>query len=193
MPLAGSAEQTALSVLGWLPYARDLPVTREGGWVTRGRMPRARRRLPLGEASGERHHVTVLFCDLVNSTGIAARLDAEEWPDLVGAYLDAASAAVTEMGGKVAKKLGDGLMTLFGYPVAQENDAERVVRAALSIQRALAEMNRKNAGNGKVGACRRIGPNSIAVPVKLLLSRERSRRGGPVVSVSYRQLSVMRL
>jgi class 3 adenylate cyclase len=52
----------------------------------------------------------VMFCDLVDSTGIAARLDAEEWRDLVGAYLDAASTAVTEMGGKVAKKLGVGLM-----------------------------------------------------------------------------------
>ena len=56
---------------------------------------------------------------------------------------------MTEMGGKVAKKLGDGLMAIFGYPVAQENDAERAVRAALSIQRALAELNRKNAGSGK--------------------------------------------
>jgi hypothetical protein len=53
------------------------------------------------EAAGERRHVTVLFCDLVDSTGIAAKLDAEEWRDLVGAYLDAASTAVTEMGGKV--------------------------------------------------------------------------------------------
>jgi class 3 adenylate cyclase len=62
------------------------------------------------EATGERRHVTVMFGDLVDSTGIAARLDAEEWRDLVGAYLDAASTAVMEMGGKVAKKLGDGLM-----------------------------------------------------------------------------------
>ena len=58
------------------------------------------------------------------------------------------------MGGKVAKKLGDGLMALFGYPVAQENDAERAVRAALAIQRALAELNRKNADTGKASACR---------------------------------------
>jgi class 3 adenylate cyclase len=98
------------------------------------------------EAAGERRHVTVMFCDLVDSTGISAKLDAEEWRDLVGAYLDAASDAVTEMGGKVAKKLGDGLMALFGYPVAQENDAERAARAALSIQRALAELNRRNEG-----------------------------------------------
>ena len=98
-----------------------------------------------------------MFCDLVGSTSISAGLDAEEWRDLVGAYLDAASAAVTEMGGHVAKKLGDGLMALFGYPVAQENDAERAARAALSIQRALAEVNRKNAGSGKPALNARIG------------------------------------
>ena len=76
-----------------------------------------------------------MFCDLVDSTGIAARLDAEEWRDLVGAYVDAASTAITEMGSKVAKKLGDGLMALFGHPVAQENDAERAVRASQASRR----------------------------------------------------------
>jgi class 3 adenylate cyclase/predicted ATPase len=109
------------------------------------------------EAAGERRYVTVMFCDLVDSTGISAKLDAEEWRDLVGSYLDAASEAVTEMGGHVAKKLGDGLMALFGYPVAQENDAERAARAALSIQRALAEVNRKNASAGKPALNARIG------------------------------------
>src|ERR1700730_18178083 len=112
------------------------------------------------EAIGERRHVTVMFCDLVDSTGIAAKLDAEEWRDLVGAYLDAASTAVTEMDGKVAKKLGDGLMALFGYPVAQENDAERAVRAALAIQRALADQNRKNEGSGKPVLAARIAIES---------------------------------
>jgi len=115
---------------------------------------------PAAEAAGERRYLTVMFCDLVDSTGIAARLDAEEWRDLVGAYLDAASAAVTEMGGHVAKKLGDGLMSLFGYPVAQENDSERAVRAALSIQRALAELNRKNAGSGTPALAARIAVES---------------------------------
>jgi class 3 adenylate cyclase/predicted ATPase len=112
---------------------------------------------PVTEAVGERRHITVMFCDLVGSTSISAGLDAEDWRDLVGAYLDAATAAVTEMGGHVAKKLGDGLMVLFGYPVAQENDAERAARAALSIQRALAEVNRKNAGSGKPSLNARIG------------------------------------
>ena len=103
----------------------------------------------VAQAAGERRYLTVMFCDLADSTSISAGLDAEEWRDLVGAYLDAASAAVMEMGGRVAKKLGDGLMALFGYPVAQENDAERAARAALSIQRALVELNQKNAGARK--------------------------------------------
>ena len=107
--------------------------------------------------AGERRYLTVMFCDLVGSTGISAQLDAEEWRDLVGAYLEAASAAVMEMGGHVAKKLGDGLMSLFGYPVAYENDSERSVRAALAIQRALAELNRQNIVSGKPELAARIG------------------------------------
>jgi class 3 adenylate cyclase/predicted ATPase len=112
---------------------------------------------PIMETVGERRYLTVMFCDLVDSTGIAARIDAEEWRDLVNAYLDGASAAVTEIGGHVAKKLGDGLMALFGYPLAHENDAERAARAALSIQRALGDLNRKNASAGKPELVARIG------------------------------------
>ena len=104
---------------------------------------------PSAEAVGERRYLTVLFCDLVGSTAISAQLDAEEWRDLVGAYLDAASAAVAEMGGHVAKKLGDGLMCLFGFPVAHENDAERAARAALSIQRALADLQSQEYRNSQ--------------------------------------------
>ena len=89
------------------------------------------------QLAAERRPITVMFCDLVGSTSLAARLDAEDWRNLVNAYLDDASAAVTGLGGHVLKKLGDGLMALFGYPQAQENDAERAVRAALAIQRAL--------------------------------------------------------
>jgi class 3 adenylate cyclase len=102
---------------------------------------------PIEQNSAERRHLTVMFCDLVGSTSISAALDAEDWRDLVGGYLDAASAAVEEMGGHVAKKLGDGIMALFGYPLAQENDAERAVRASLGIQRALA-LSRRRYGNG---------------------------------------------
>jgi class 3 adenylate cyclase len=112
---------------------------------------------PPQEIVGERRHVTVMFCDLVVRPASLQGLMRKDWRDLVGSYLDAASAAVMEMGGHIAKKLGDGLMVLFGYPVAQENDAERAARAALSIQRALGGVNRKNAGSGKPTLSARIG------------------------------------
>jgi class 3 adenylate cyclase/predicted ATPase len=106
-----------------------------------------------------------MFCDLVGSTGLAASLDAEDWRNLVSGYLNAASEAVTQMGGRVATKLGDGLMALFGHPIAQENDSERAVRAGLAIQRALAELNRDNAGSGRPELVARIGVESGAVVV----------------------------
>jgi len=103
--------------------------------------------------AGERRYLTVMFCDLVDSTRIAAKLDAEEWRDLVGACLDAASKAVTEMGGKVAKKLGDGLMALFGYPVAQEKRC----RAGSARNSAIVSgLDRKNANSSKPALAARI-------------------------------------
>ena len=117
------------------------------------------------QISAERRPITVMFCDLVGSTSLAAKLDAEDWRNLVNAYLDQASAAVTDFGGHVLKKLGDGLMALFGYPKAQENDAERAVRAALAIQRALGELNARNAGKGAPALAARIGIESGQVVV----------------------------
>jgi class 3 adenylate cyclase len=140
----------AIAARGTAPPARAaaLKATKPSGPATTS---------PSADAAGERRYLTVLFCDLVGSTAISAQLDAEEWRDLVGAYLDAASAAVGEMGGHVAKKLGDGILALFGYPLAHENDPERAARAALSIQRALTELNRKNVGSGKPELKTRIG------------------------------------
>jgi class 3 adenylate cyclase len=134
--------------------------TREDSGPALRSAPAALQRQPIAEAAGERRHITVMFCDLVGSTGIAVKLDAEEWHDLVGAYLDAASAAVTDTGGKVAKKLGDGLVALFGYPVAHENDVERAAHAALAIRRSLTELNRKNDRVGKPALAVRIAIDS---------------------------------
>ena len=107
--------------------------------------PRSARDLRI---SAEQRPITVMFCDLVGSTSLVAKLEAEDWRNLVNDYLDEASAAVTGLGGHVLKKLGDGLMALFGYPTAQENDAERALRAALAIQRALADLNARNTRAG---------------------------------------------
>ena len=120
---------------------------------------------PRRGADAERRPITVMFCDLVGSTSLAAKLDAEDWRNLVNAYLDEASRAVTGLGGHVLKKLGDGLMALFGYPQAQENDAERGVRAALAIQRALEGLNERNAERGVPALSARIGLDSGPVVV----------------------------
>jgi hypothetical protein len=121
-------------------------------------------RLAAPFAAAERRPITVMFCDLVGSTSLAAQLDAEDWRDLVNAYLDEASNAVNAFGGHVLKKLGDGLMALFGYPQAQENDAERALRAALAIQRALAELNARKPSRGPALSAR-IGLDSGPVVV----------------------------
>jgi hypothetical protein len=103
------------------------------------------------------------------------------------------------MGGKVAKKLGDGLMALFGYPLAHENDAERAVRATLSIQRSLAELNRKNEGTGRPALAARIaiGLGPVVVDAAGDIRRRAERRsagagacraGSVVVTASIRSL-----
>ena len=84
---------------------------------------------------------------------------------MVDAHLDAVSAAVTEMGGNLAKKLDDGLMALFGYPAAQENDSERAVRAALAMQRAVTELNRMNADASGPALAARIAIDSGVVVI----------------------------
>ena len=121
---------------------------------------------PAPSTTAERRPITVMFCDLVGSTSIAAKLDAEDWRNLVNAYLDQASAAVTDFDGHVLKKLGDGLMALFGYPQAQENDAERAVRAALAIQRAISDLNNRNAAKSAPELSARIGIESGPVVVE---------------------------
>ncbi len=81
------------------------------------------------EVAGERRHLTMLFCDLVGSTTLAAQLDPEEWRATVAGYQRAAAEAITRFGGEVVRYVGDGVMAFFGYPAAHDNDAERAARA----------------------------------------------------------------
>src|SRR6266851_2604333 len=112
--------------------------------------------------TGERRHLTVLFCDLVNSTQIAAQLDPEEWREIVAEYHHAAAQAIERFGGHVAQYLGDGVMAFFGYPEAHDNDAERGARAGLGILDAISKLN-EHATRPKLSA--RIGIDSGAVVV----------------------------
>jgi len=95
-----------------------------------------------GSLTGERRHLTVLFCDLVGSTEIASQLDPEEWRELVASYHRAAAEAITRYGGHVAKYLGDGVMAYFGWPEAHDNDGERAARSGLAILEAVQKLNR---------------------------------------------------
>ncbi len=106
---------------------------------------------------GERRRVTVLFCDLVSSTEIAARLDPEEWHTIAAQYQRTSAAAATGAGGHVAKFLGDGLVVYFGYPEAREDAAERAVRAGLAIVETMQALNARFAAEHKVRLQVRVG------------------------------------
>lgn len=93
------------------------------------------------EESAERRHLTIMFCDLVGSTALSARLDPEDYRDLMALYQETVSQLVKEAGGHVAQYLGDGVVVYFGYPVAQEDAAERACRAALEIVAAVAALD----------------------------------------------------
>ena len=86
---------------------------------------------------GEKKQVTVLFCDIVGSTELAATLGAEDMHALLSAFLGTALAEVHRYEGTVNQFLGDGFMAIFGAPLAYEDHASRAARAALAIQRAV--------------------------------------------------------
>jgi class 3 adenylate cyclase len=83
--------------------------------------------------SAERRQLTVMFCDLVGSTELSARLDPEDLREVIGAYHRAVAEIVQSFDGFVAKYMGDGVLAYFGYPRAHEEDAERAIRAGLDI------------------------------------------------------------
>jgi predicted ATPase/class 3 adenylate cyclase len=106
---------------------------------------------------GERRHLTVLFSDLVGSTKISARLDPEEFRELVADYHRATAEAITRFGGYVAKYLGDGVMAYFGWPEAHDNDAERAARAGLAILEEVAALNNRDAKSDSPKLSVRVG------------------------------------
>jgi class 3 adenylate cyclase/tetratricopeptide (TPR) repeat protein len=92
-------------------------------------------------AAAARKTVSVLFCDLADSTVLGERLDAEPLRELMGRWYEEMRIAVERHGGTVEKFIGDAVMAVFGLPRAHEDDALRAVRAALDMQRAVERMN----------------------------------------------------
>ena len=81
----------------------------------------------------ERRQLTVLFCDLVSSTALAAKLDPEDMGQIIRTYHNTCTETIECWGGHVAKYMGDGVLAYFGWPQAHEDDAERAVRAGLEL------------------------------------------------------------
>jgi class 3 adenylate cyclase/predicted ATPase len=95
-------------------------------------------------AEAERRQLSVMFCDLVGSTELSARLDPEDLREVIAAYHRTAADAVKSFDGFVAKYMGDGVLVYFGYPQAHEDDAERAVRAGLGVIDAVGRLDIKS-------------------------------------------------
>ncbi len=121
-------------------------------------------------AEGERRQVTVLYCDLVGSTALSNTLDPEIYRALLSRYHESAIAAIQRFDGYVQQIQGDGVVAYFGYPIAHEQDAERAIRAGLSIIETLAKLDvnpalqvRIGIASGLVVASHVLAPNKTAV------------------------------
>src|SRR5580704_9357308 len=95
---------------------------------------------PKPQDTAERRQLTVMFCDLVGSTAISARLDPEDLRGVMAAYQKCCASLIASNGGFVARFMGDGVLAYFGYPRAHEHDAERAVRAGLAIAEATPQL-----------------------------------------------------
>ena len=129
------------------------------------------RAAPLVEGA-ERRQLTVMFCDLVGSTALAASMDPEDLREVISAYQKCAAETVRRFDGFVAKYMGDGVLIYFGYPQAHEDDAERAVRAGLELISALAGLTTHACLQTRVGIA-----TGLVVVGDLIGSGEAQERG----------------
>ena len=113
----------------------------------------------------ERRQLTIMFTDLVNSTGLADCMDPEDFRALIEAHRTVAVAPIMRYGGVVARYLGDGMLVLFGYPEAHEDSPDRAVRAGLEVVEATKKMNARWVGEGRGRIAVRIGIHTGIVVV----------------------------
>ena len=107
------------------------------------RSPEVTPRVPASPPpDAERRQLTVMFCDLVESTKLASQLDPEDWRDVVRAYQRVCTDVIQRYEGHIAQLLGDGLLVYFGYPQAHEDDPQRAVRTGLGILSAMRDLNK---------------------------------------------------
>jgi class 3 adenylate cyclase len=142
------------------PQPAPLPSTAEVQ-PTQGLPPSA----ALQSHDAERRQLTVLFCDLVDSTVLASQLDPEELREVVRAYQDTCAKVIARFEGHIAQYLGDGLLVYFGYPLAHEDDAQRAVRAGLGMIDALGQLTTRLEQERGVRLAARLGIHTGLVVV----------------------------
>src|ERR1700733_10301633 len=103
------------------------------------------------EDRAERRQVTVMFSDLVGSTALSARMDPEDFREVISTYQKSVTETVGRFGGFVAKYMGDGVLIYFGYPHAHEDDAERAVRTGLELITTIGDLKTHAALQTRVG------------------------------------------
>jgi class 3 adenylate cyclase/predicted ATPase len=124
----------------------------------------------------ERRQLTVLFCDLVDSTVLASQLDPEEWREVVRAYQATCAEVIEGLEGHIAQYLGDGLLVYFGYPLAHEDDAQRAVRTGLDIVEAMDTLNSRLGPEKGVRLAVRVGIHTGLVVVGAMGGRGRQEQ-----------------
>src|SRR5262252_2296676 len=127
---------------------------------------------PVRPQEAERRHLTVMFCDLVGSTALSARLDPEDMRTLIGEYHSCITEVINRYQGIIARYMGDGVLVYFGYPQAHEDDAEQAVRAGLALVDAVGQLQAPEPLRVRVG----IGTGQVVV-VDLITSGEGQERG----------------
>jgi predicted ATPase/class 3 adenylate cyclase len=113
----------------------------------------------------ERRQLTVMFCDLVDSTKLSSQLDPEDYREVVRAYQATCTEVIHRFDGYIAQYLGDGLLVYFGYPQAHEDDAQRAVRTGLGIVEAISSLNTRLEQDKSIKLALRLGIHTGLVVV----------------------------
>jgi class 3 adenylate cyclase len=166
-------------ILVWIGTAGALPVppptlqpplpASQDGPAPPGHVPPA----VLAPPEAERRQLTVMVCDLVDSTPLASQLDPEDLLAVIHAYLATCAEVIQRFAGYIAQHLGDGLLIYFGYPQAHDDDAQRAVRAGLGIVEAMGTLNRRLALEHGVRLALRVGIHTGLVVVGAIGGAER--------------------
>ena len=129
---------------------------------------------PMAEA--ERRQLTVMFCDLVDSTQLSGHLDPEDYREVVRAYQGASAAVIQRFDGHIAQYLGDGLLVYFGYPQAHEDDAQHAVHTGMEIVEAIRALHPRLERDKGVRLAVRVGIHTGLVVVGEVGSGQRQEQ-----------------